>query len=184
MLTAAQLGEYIDARLTRSAFRLETLDTYDVESDGGDYDRYLRGEPGPDLERKRPWLERLRRESDAGILNQRVHILSTPLTPYLRYECEWGYAPNVRAGEDIRIIDETETPTCYVGLPDHDFWLIDDEHGLRMHYDLRGWFLGAEPADDLVPEYRRAKTFTLTAGQPFAEWWSRHTEEWRDHDAA
>lgn len=184
MLTAAQLGEYIDTRLTRSAFRLETLDHYDVESDGGDFERYLRGEPGPDEERKRPWLERLQREREAGLVNQRVHVLSTPLSDYLRYECEWGYRPNSLAGEDIRIIDLTEMPPDYAGLTDHDFWLIDDEHGIRMIYDDRGRFLGAEPREDLVPWYQRAKAVGLAAGEPFLEWWERHSEEWRDHNAA
>jgi len=27
-------------------------------------------------------------------LNQRVHVLRTPLSDYLRFECEWGYAYN------------------------------------------------------------------------------------------
>jgi hypothetical protein len=183
MLTASQLGEYIDAHLTRSAFRLELLDAYAVDSDGGDFDRYVRGEPGPTMERKRPWLDRLRRERDAGILNQRVHVLTTPLTQYLRYECEWGYRPNVEAGEDIRIIDLAEqTPPA--DLPDHDFWLVDDRYGVRMLYDLRGQFLGAEITDGLVPDYRFAKMAALDAGESFQEWWSRHPEEWRDREAA
>jgi hypothetical protein len=129
---AAELGRYIDERLTRSAFRLELLDSYEVKDDGDDFARYLRGEPDPTPERKQPWLDRLRREHDAGILNQRVHVLSTPLTDSLRYECEWGYQPNADAGEDIRIVDLTEHPAPH-GIVDHDFWLIDDRHAIRMH---------------------------------------------------
>lgn len=74
---------------------------YEVASDGEDYRRYVRGEPGPDLARKGPWLERLRREAAAGIRNQRVHIMRSPLTDYLRYECEWGYVPNAAALADL-----------------------------------------------------------------------------------
>jgi len=184
VLTAADLGRYIDERLTRSAFRLELLDRYDVESDGADFDRFMHGEPAPTLARKRPWLDRLRAETRAGILNQRVHVLRTPLTDYLRFECEWGYAYNAGAGEDIRIIDLAEQARP-AGLPDHDFWLIDGEHAIRMHYTAAGQFLGAEPAAaDELPRYRRARDAALAAAAPFSTWWRQHTEEWREHRAA
>lgn len=77
---------------------------HDVESDGGDFQRLLAGEPVPSAERKHLCLDRLRREAAAGILNHRVHVLRRPLTDYLRYECEWGYLPN-SAYEEIEILD-------------------------------------------------------------------------------
>jgi hypothetical protein len=182
VLTAPELGDYINSHLTRSAWRLELLDRYDVESDGGDYERFLRGEPEPTMERKRPWLEHLRREREAGILRHRVHILRTPLTDYLRYECEWGYLLNTAAGEGIRILDLTDRPAPS-GIPDHDFWLIDDRHAIRMHYDEAGRFLGADIADDAAP-YQRARSAAVAASEPFADWWDRHREEWREYRAA
>lgn len=182
MFTAPELGEYIDARLTRSAFRLELLDSYDVDSDGGDFERFLRGEVSPTLERKQPWLNRLRREAESGILNHRVHVLHTPLTDYLRYECEWGYAYNAAAGEDIRILDLAER-AAPPGLVDHDFWLVDDQHAIRMHYDRAGRFLGAEPVDDPSP-YQQARDVVVAAAEPFPSWWARHGEEWRERRVA
>jgi hypothetical protein len=62
-LDVKQLGDLIQARFTRTAFRLETLDAYEVASDGGDVARYLRGGKEPDPERKGAWLARLRREA-------------------------------------------------------------------------------------------------------------------------
>jgi len=181
VLDAAELGRYIDERLTRSAFRLELLDSYEVEADGGDFARYLQGEPSPTAERKQPWLDRLRREHEAGILNQRVHVLSTPLSDYLRYECEWGYEPNVAAGEDVRIVDLTEHPAPD-GIVDHDFWLIDDRYAIRMHYDDNGRFVGAEPvAEGQLPRYQRAREAAITPSEPFTAWWARHPEEHRFH---
>lgn len=179
MLTAAELGEYIDMRLTRSAFRLELLDCYEVESDGGDFARYLHGEAAPTPERKQPWLERLRREREAGIHRHRVKVLSTPLSDYNRYACEWGYALNVAAGEDVRVVDLAEHPMP-AGLVDHDFWLIDDHYPIRMHYDAGGRFLGAEPADD-VARYQRVRDSAIAASEPFTTWWPRHPEELRAH---
>jgi hypothetical protein len=46
-----ELGALLDAR-RRMLFRLETLDVYEVASDGSDYRRYLDGEPEPEWERR------------------------------------------------------------------------------------------------------------------------------------
>jgi hypothetical protein len=174
-----ELGEYIQRHLTRSAFRLELLDRYDVASDGVDFERFLHGEPEPTWERKQPWLDRLHRERASGILRHRVHVLRTPLTDYLRYECEWGYALNAGAGEDIRILDLSERPLPD-GLPDHDFWLIDDQFPIRMHYDRDGAFLGADPAGNAaLPGYQLARDEAVAAAEAFGTWWDRHSEEHR-----
>ncbi|MGH3925542.1 MAG: DUF6879 family protein [Pseudonocardiaceae bacterium] len=50
-----ELGAMLDAR-RRTLFRLETLDVYEVASDGSDYRRYLDGEPEPEWTRKQPWM--------------------------------------------------------------------------------------------------------------------------------
>ena len=60
-----ELGALLDAR-RRTLFQFETLDVYEVASDGSDYRRYLDGEAEPDWERKQPWLDELRAERDSG----------------------------------------------------------------------------------------------------------------------
>lgn len=179
MLSASELGDYIDSRVTRSAFRLELLDRYEVASDGSDFARYLAGEQAPTPERKQPWLDHLAADYAAGIRNYRVHVLSTPLNDYLRYECEWGYIPNGQAGEEIYILDlaERDKPD---GLVDDDFWLVDDEHAIRMYYAEDGQFLGAEPVHNLET-YQRARDAAMATAEPFANWWARHPEEWRTY---
>jgi hypothetical protein len=184
MLDAVQLGELIRSRFTESAFRLETLDSYDVGSDGNDVARYLRGEEDPDPERKSAWLARLSREADEGKNRQRVHVWRGPLTPYLRYEAEWGYLPNVKAGEDVRILDLAERPRPE-RLVDHDFWLLDNQIAIRMHYDGAGRFVGAEVApDEDLPRYRAARDAAVSAAEPFILYWQRHPEYHRVNRAA
>jgi hypothetical protein len=185
MLDAAQLGELIKSRFTRDAFRLETLDAYYVASDGGDVARYLRGEREPDPARKEPWLARLRTERAEGKQRQRVHVVQGPLSGYLRYECEWGYVPNVAAGEDVRILDLSERPLPAGLTIDHDFWLIDGQHVIRMHYADDGRFLGAELlAAGELPRYRAARDAALAAAEPFTDYWGRHPEYHRANQAA
>lgn len=182
MLDEAALGELLD-QAEHDLFRLETLDVYEVQTDGSDYDRYLRGEPGPDMARKTPWMERLAADAARGLRNYRVHILRSPLSPYLRYECEWGYAYNSTVGEEIRILDLSERPEP-VGLIDEDFWLMDDRLVVRMSYHT-GQFIGAEvlPAGDLG-RYRAARDAAWQGAIPFEEYWKAHRQYWRDRPAA
>lgn len=180
MLDLKQLGEDIRKHFTRTLFRLETLDQYEVISDGSDVARYLAGESEPDMARKGPWLEHLRDEAAHGRYRHRVHVLRGPLGDYLRYECEWGYAYNVRAGEGVRILDLAERPDPG-GLVEQDFWLIDDSRVLRMHYDDNGQFVGAEVMpDEAVPRYRAARDAAWHAAEPFDQYWAAHPQYWRD----
>ncbi|MDS1269069.1 hypothetical protein RIF23_02030 [Lipingzhangella sp. LS1_29] len=179
MLSAHDLREYLDARTTNWIFRLEVLDTYEVASDGSDFARYLAGEQEPTPARKRPWLDKLAADYESGLRRHRVHVLSTPLNDYLRYECEWSYVPNGHAGEEIYILDlsERDKPD---ELVDHDFWLTDQGCVVRMYYAEDGQFLGAEPVDNLE-QYQRARDAAMTAAEPFSTWWARHPEEWRTY---
>lgn len=184
MLDEQQLGDYIDAHFTSTLFRLETLDRYDVGSDGGDLARYLAGEPGPDMARKGPWMEQIRSEVARGLHTYRVHVVRGPLTGYLRFEFEWGYAYNARAGEHIRILDLTERPAP-AALASEDFWLIGHDHAIAMRYDPDGRFTGAELAPaNAVPRYRAARDAAWAAAAPFAAWWDAHPQYWRDRRRA
>lgn len=176
MLDEDDLGAYIDEHFARSLFRLERLPAYVVASDGGDYAAWLAGEPEPSPERKEPWLAVLRAERARGLYSRRVRIFGHPLTDYECYACEWGYALNGPAGEDIRVIDTAErsVPPA-VSVP--DFWLLDDELVVAMHYDESGRFEGAQPlGEDALPLYRTARDAAWAAGEAFDQWWSRHPE--------
>ena len=181
MLDEAALNELLD-RAEHDLFRLETLDSYEVRTDGSDYDRYLRGEPGPDMARKQPWMDRLAADAARGLRNYRVHVLRSPLSPYLRYECEWGYAYNSGVGEEIRILDLAEV-AAPPGLINEDFWLMDNTTVVRMCYQS-GRFVGAErlPPSDL-DRYRAARDAAWQGAVPFEQYWREHQEFWRDTHA-
>jgi hypothetical protein len=105
-------------------------------------------------------------------------VLRSPLSGYLRYELEWGYAPNSEAGQDIRVLDlaERARPEALAEI-DHDFWLIDGETVARMIYDAGGRFVAAEilpPAQ--LPRYLAARDAALAAAEPFRSYWDRHPQ--------
>ncbi len=175
MLDEGELGAYL-RQATSSLFRLETLAVYDVPIDRGDFPRYLAGEAGPDMERKGRWLDFLRQQRAQGIVRHRVRVLRPPLSDYDRYACEWGYAFNVPAGDDTRVLDLAERPLS-ADLLDHDFWLVDHERPVRMHYDDAGRFHGATVVDPAeLGYYQAARDATWHAAEPFDTWWARHPE--------
>jgi hypothetical protein len=184
MMDEDQLGEYIEQHFTHTLFRLETHDYLDVGTDWDDYERYCAGLPGPNMDRKGPWMEVIRGEVAEGRYTYRVHVVRSPLTQYLRYAMEWGYAYNAQAGERIGIIDVAEQD-CPAQIVFQDYWLIDGEHVALMHYDGAGRYVGATiPEPGELGRYRAAADAAWAAAEPFQEYWSRHRHEWRDQQVA
>lgn len=181
MMDAAQLNAWMDRHFTRSAFRLETLQTYEVASDGSDYRRYLDGEPTWTPERKQPWLDHLAAERARGLRRSRVRVVTHPVTDYTRYECEWGYVPNVAAGEDVRILDDLDDVDLRHVTRLGDFWLVDNAV-VTMRYADDGRFIGAERESHpgAIGTARDLSRLAWEASEPFHEWWARHPELHRD----
>jgi hypothetical protein len=147
VLSGEEFGRLFET-FERTAFRLETLDVYDVEEEREEIARFLAGEDmGPEWI-DNPWVRSM---TDKGKSVSRVHVLRSPLTDYLRYEQK------------------------VTGLPDHDFWLFDDRDVYRMHYTPEGKFIGGEllPTDQ-VREYQGYRDLALTRAVPFAAYWERH----------
>lgn len=176
------LAEFVETHHTRDLFRLETLTYYDVPSDGDDYHRYLQGETDPNAEAKQPWLDRLQADVAAGRRWRRVHALTTPLTDYLRYECEWGYVYNVAGGEDVRISEGASEALLGVG----DFFVLDGEHVARSHYDQAGRFVGAEVIKEASAKgpYLAIADMLWRTAEPFTNWWEQHPEYHRSTQTA
>jgi hypothetical protein len=65
----------------------------------------------------------VRSTTGTGKRLQRVHILRSPLTEYLRFELGRGYVGNARAGEDIRII----------GLASGEIRGLPDKTGIKIY---------------------------------------------------
>jgi hypothetical protein len=153
---------------------LEVRDAYAVASDGGDFAHYLAGESLPDAARKNAWLDELAADTAAGKSWQWVHVVRSPLSDYLRYAFEWGYAINISAGADVRVLDLAETPRP-PGVPDEDFWLLDDDAAVVMVYDSDDRFVGAEPVPaSEAARYRAARDAAWAAAVPFAAYWAAH----------
>ncbi|MGH7881921.1 MAG: DUF6879 family protein [Candidatus Dormibacteraceae bacterium] len=161
-LSSEDFGDLFKS-FSRSAFRLETLPRYEVEEEAEEFAAYLEGNPLPpessdDID-WRHWIETSTRQGRSW---SRVHIMPEQLTPYLRYQIEWGYLFNSQAGEDIRLLF-SHAASIPSNLPCRDFWLFDDSKVVIMHYAETGKYLGAEinQNNNELALYQQTKNFAL-----------------------
>ncbi len=160
----------------REAFRLETLDDYSGSGGVDAYQDFLAGKPQPESYKTAGWVKTVRGATGAGKRMYRVHVLSRPLSDYLKFELGWGYIRNQEAGEEFFIVDTTDGPNPFEGTP--DFWAFDEKTVVTMQYGDGGEFLGADLAtDEQVEEWLSCRDVALSQAVPFREWWERHKPE-------
>lgn len=167
-----------------TAYRLETLQVYDVAYEQESYAAWLAGDPDALRSLKGAWAVTVAQATAAGKRFQRVHVVEEPLTDYLRYEIE-GYRYNVEAGEDVRVIP-VQRGQWPRELPHRDYWLFDSAELWVMEYDEAGRFLGAvhvEDAEDTIMHgyWRDA---ALHEAIPYADYTRRLLETHDDTDQA
>ncbi|MFD8978817.1 DUF6879 family protein [Streptomyces sp. NPDC059564] len=154
-------------RFTLEAWRLETLPQYLVPQEEEEFEAFKAGariDPHTYSNEYTDDLKRVRRE---GKSKGRVHIVSRPLSDYLRYEF-MSYLPHAWAGEDIRILDVTDRDNPLEGV--QDFWMFDHSEVVLMNYGPDGRQISREVYEgDLAPfiEYQR---IAITESVPFEEY--------------
>lgn len=151
----------------RTAWRLETRDRYTVPDEERSFAEFLAGRPVPPrTPENNGWIRVLSFGRSFG----RVHVVSRPLSPYLRFEFG-AYRENVAHGEDVRIADRGDHDDGLADL-DQDFWVFDDETVAVMDYDDEGRFHGAQLAEYTRP-YLAMRDRAVAASVPLAEYTER-----------
>lgn len=109
---------------------------------------FLAGHTPPPHSGKQEWMALVRAANRVGRLMQRVHVVTEPLTDYVRFEVAWSYAHSVSAGEDVRLIPVVEGEAWPRDVALSDFWLFDDTELFTMRYDAAGMWLGVAHVTD------------------------------------
>jgi hypothetical protein len=133
-----------------TAYRLEILQSYDVGYEDQSFRAFLAGDPLVADPARDEWTGMVRAAAADGKVFQRVHLVTEPLSDYVRYELAWWYAPNTEAGDDVRILPADRVPSkelaALIGLG--DYWLFDSSDLWVMHYDTDSRFQYAEQVSD------------------------------------
>jgi hypothetical protein len=159
-----------------TAFRLETLQVYDVGYEEEAFRRFLADGEVITTDSHEEWAGTV----GSGRRFSRVHVVVEPLTDYLRFECVWAYRSSVSAGEDVNILPVAEG-AWPEGIPQSDYWLFDSRRLVRMNYAPDGTMLAPELVCD-PQEIVRANAVrdrALHRAIPFTEYQRRFDADMR-----
>lgn len=164
----------------RSCFRLETLQRYGGSGEDDSIRTFLAGATPQPHPGKQEWMALVHAATRDRRTMHRVHVVTEPLTDYVRFEVAWSYAHSVAAGEDVRIVAVAEGQEWPPDLPPPggDFWLFDDTELFDMHYDTNGTWIGVEHTSDpdAVLKACRWRDAALCLAQPWASYVDQQPE--------
>jgi hypothetical protein len=152
--------------IEQEAWRLETLPQYLVPQEAEEFAAFREGRPLPPYTAS-PYTERVSRQRSEGKYHGRVHIVTQPLSDYLRFEFRY-YAVHVRAGDDIRILDVTSRPNPLEGVP--DFWMFDRREVVLMNYEDDGRQINREVFEGDVAPFIEYQRIAVAESVPFEEY--------------
>lgn len=161
------LEEFADlfTSFARTAFRLETRDFYNDDSEHEPFRRFLAGEPADDS-----WMadfcDDVRSWVAEGKRVERVRVVTVPHSDYVRWSLTVARL-NIEAGEDIRYLPRIRARE--LGLPDEDYWLFDSRRAAVLRFDDTDRLLGAELIEDPAEVVKRCRWRDVA--------W-RHATEW------
>lgn len=165
-------GEAWSARFrdfTREAFRLELLPQYLVPQEHETFAAWRAGAVRTSGEGAWQTVIQSAHARDATV--RRVHVVTSPLSEYLRFEFDWYYRLNAAAGEEIRILDLAKKSKA-PDLPLFDFWMFDEHDVVAMLYEPDGTQIGRELLENAdLAEFVRYRDAALAASVPFGEYW-------------
>ncbi|MGN5633515.1 DUF6879 family protein [Streptomyces sp. AC154] len=149
------------------AWRLETLPVYHSPGEDGDIRDFLAGKRIDPHTYSSAYTDGLRKLTAEGRTKGRVHVVTRPLTDYLRFEFMY-YDAHARAGDDIRILDVTDRPDPLNGAP--DFWLLDRSTVVLMHYAEDGTQTSRELYEGDPAPFLEYQRIAVAESVPFREY--------------
>ena len=142
-ITDDQFGDLLRS-FRRTAFYFEAQETYALDYEAADLERFRAGSPVPPPEVGwwRPWLDQIAELTRQGKQITRVRVTSEPPTDYQRWGF-WALPWHMRAGEQISYISRNRADVIGLPLACHqDWWLLDDERVIQLHYSPDGRITG------------------------------------------
>ncbi|WP_149184953.1 DUF6879 family protein [Streptomyces sp. TRM49041] len=152
----------------REAWRLETLPQYLMPQEREEFTAFREGTRIDPRSVSNEYTDRLRRQVAEGRSQGRVHVVTRPLSDYLRFEFSQYYAPHALAGEQIRILDVTERVNPLAGV--QDFWLFDHTDVVLMNYHPDGRQINREVYEGDAARFVEYQRIAVAESVPFEEY--------------
>ncbi|MEU9608635.1 DUF6879 family protein [Streptomyces sp. NPDC048057] len=155
------------AEIKHEAWRLEALPQYLVPQEAEEFSAFREGR-SPTPYTASAYTERVSRQRNEGKRNGRVHIVTQPLSDYLRFEFSRYYGVHVQAGDNIRILDVTNRPNPLEGV--QDFWMFDQSEVVLMNYEADGTQINREVFEGDVSPFVEYQRIAIAESVPFEEY--------------
>ncbi len=152
----------------REAWRLEALPQYLMPQEEDEFAGFMAGARIDPYAVSNEYTDRLRRQAAEGRSQGRVHIVTRPLSKYLRFEFSHYYAPHALAGEQIRILDVTNRANPLEGV--QDFWMFDCAEVVLMNYHPDGRQINREVHEGDVAQFIEYQRIAIIESVPFEEY--------------
>ncbi|GAA2116686.1 hypothetical protein GCM10009802_17280 [Streptomyces synnematoformans] len=152
----------------QEAWRLEMLPQYRVPQEAEEVQAFRDGKRIDPASYASSYTERLIRQHSEGKRNGRVHVVTRPLSEYLRFEFSRYYRAHALAGEEIRILDVTDRPNPLADA--QDFWLFDRSTVVLMNYEPDGKQIGRKLYEGDPAQFLEYQRIALAESVPFAEY--------------
>ena len=156
------------ADFQREAWRLETLPQYLMPQEEEEFAAFKAGARIDPHAVSNEYTDRLRRQAADGRSQGRVHIVTRPLSDYLRFEFSHYYAPHSLAGEQIRILDVTNRVNPLEGV--QDFWIFDRAEVVLMNYHPDGRQINRTVHEGAVAQFTEYQRIAVADSVPFEEY--------------
>ncbi|GAB2778848.1 DUF6879 family protein [Streptomyces daliensis] len=155
------------AEIKCEAWRLETLPQYLMPQEAEQFAAFREGQPLSPYAAS-AYTERVSRQRIEGKRNGRVHIVTRPLSDYLRFEFGRYYEAHARAGDEIRILDVTDRPNPLAGV--QDFWMFDRAEVVLMNYEADGRQINRKVFEGDVTPFIEHQRIAVAESVPFEEY--------------
>ncbi|MFD6421663.1 DUF6879 family protein [Streptomyces sp. NPDC060198] len=155
-------------RFQREAWRLETLPQYLMPQEAEEFAAFSSGLRIDPRTVSNEYTDRLRRQVVEGRSQGRVHIVTRPLSEYVRFEFSQYYLPHSLAGEHIRILDVTDRENPLVGA--QDFWIFDRAEVVLMNYHPDGRQISRTVHEGDIAPFVEFRRIAIEESVPFEEY--------------
>lgn len=139
-------------KFKRSAKRLEILQEYHMDGDEWDtFQKYRNGYPTPIFNELDEWNNQIKEWSKQGKTVERIRVIDSPLTDYLKYQIDLGYLPSALCGQSVRFVSKKVFDAVNKYNIKNDIWIFDDKHAFEMIYDKNGVFIESREVNSENP---------------------------------
>lgn len=148
-------------KFQKSAKRLELLQEYNIDGQEKEtFMNFINGQVVKPYGQLIEWNSLVKAWTSSGKTVERVRVIASPLSIYLKFEIELGYLPSSLSGQNVYFIDKKNYENLNLNKINKDFWIFDDKYVFIMEYDENGKFQNSYQieSDDYIKFYNSIKS--------------------------